>query len=116
MTSIKPAINNIKRSTAGKYDINVKGGQSFFRQIDHEQGLIHLMRVNLLKRMERSINSFELTLKKLLGEVEALLEKLVEHGFRDIEELGIEDVETDDPALDDYLIKLQGQDAHQRHG
>lgn len=87
-----------------KYDVKVKGGQSVFRQIDREQSLIHLMRVNLLKRMESSINSFGLTLEKLLGEVENLLEKLDSHSASDIEELGIEDVETDDPEFDAYLI------------
>ncbi|TCP60649.1 SNF2 domain-containing protein [Rhodovulum bhavnagarense] len=87
-----------------KYDVQVKGGQSVFRQIDREQSLIHLMRVNLLKRMESSINSFGLTLEKLLGEVESLLEKLENHSASDIEELGIEDVETDDPEFDAYLI------------
>ena len=87
-----------------KYDVKVKGGQSVFRQIDREQSLIHLMRVNLLKRMESSINSFALTLGKLLGEVESLLDKLERHSAEDIEELGIEDVETDDPEFDAYLI------------
>lgn len=87
-----------------KYDVKVKGGQSVFRQIDREQSLIHLMRVNLLKRMESSINSFALTLEKLLGEVEILLEKLENHTSEDIEELGIEDVETDAPEFDAYLI------------
>lgn len=87
-----------------KYDVQVKGGQSVFRQIDREQSLIHLMRVNLLKRMESSINSFGLTVEKLLGEVENLLEKLETHSASDIEELGIEDVETDDPEFDAYLI------------
>ncbi|AKO96671.1 Superfamily II DNA/RNA helicase, SNF2 family [Marinovum algicola DG 898] len=87
-----------------KYDVKVKDGQSVFRQIDREQSLIHLMRVNLLKRMESSINSFALTLEKLLGEVENLLEKLDSHSASDIEELGIEDVETDDPEFDAYLI------------
>lgn len=87
-----------------KYDIKVKGGASVFRQVDREQSLIHLMRVNLLKRMESSINSFALTLGKLLGEVESLLEKLESHSASDIEELGIEDIETDAPEFDDYLI------------
>ncbi|PRX08764.1 UNVERIFIED_ORG: SNF2 domain-containing protein [Martelella mediterranea] len=87
-----------------KYDVKVKGGQSVFRQIDREQSLIHLMRVNLLKRMESSINSFALTLEKLLGEVEGLLEKLESHSAEDIEELGIEDVETDNPEFEAYLI------------
>ena len=58
-----------------KYDVTVKSG-SVFKQVDREQSLIHLMRVNLLKRMESSINSFSLTLEKLLGMVNHLLEKI----------------------------------------
>ena len=87
-----------------KYDVKVKGGASVFRQVDREQSLIHLMRVNLLKRMESSIHSFGLTLGKLQGEVEGLLEKLETHTASDIEELGIEDIETDAPEFEDYLI------------
>ncbi|MDH5637442.1 MAG: SNF2-related protein, partial [Nitrospinota bacterium] len=86
-----------------KYDIEVKGG-SIFRQVDREQSLIHLMRVNLLKRMESSINSFSLTLEKLLGEVDRLVEKLENHSSDDIEELGIEDIEVDEPEFDAFLI------------
>ncbi|EBA04704.1 DEAD/DEAH box helicase-like protein [Rhodobacteraceae bacterium HTCC2150] len=87
-----------------KYDVKVKDGASVFRQVDREQSLIHLMRVNLLKRMESSIHSFGLTLGKLLSEVERLLEKLESHSSSDIKELGIEDIETDAPEFDDYLI------------
>ena len=87
-----------------KYDIQVKGGTSVFRQVDREQSLIHLMRVNLLKRMESSINSFALTVEKLLAEVDTLLEKLEQHSGEDIEELGIEDIEVDGPEFDAYLI------------
>jgi len=87
-----------------KYDVKVKDGASVFRQVDREQSLIHLMRVNLLKRMESSIHSFGLTLGKLLSEVERLLEKLESHSSSNIEELGIEDIETDAPEFDDYLI------------
>jgi len=87
-----------------KYDVKVKGGTSVFRQVDREQSLIHLMRVNLLKRMESSINSFAITLGKLLAEVEGLLEKLESHSASDLEELGIEDIETDAPEFDEYLI------------
>ena len=87
-----------------KYDVRVKDGASVFRQVDREQSLIHLMRVNLLKRMESSIHSFGLTLGKLLAEVERLLGKLESHSASDIEELGIEDIETDSPEFEDFLI------------
>lgn len=38
-----------------KYDVQVSKG-SVFKMVDREQSLIHLMRVNLLKRMESSIH------------------------------------------------------------
>ncbi|QEP41758.1 hypothetical protein D5085_00520 [Ectothiorhodospiraceae bacterium BW-2] len=73
---IKYLRNDKRAEYSRKYDIQVKGGKSVFRQEDREQSLIHLMRVNLLKRMESSINSFALTLQKLLNAVEQLLHRL----------------------------------------
>jgi len=87
-----------------KYDILVHGGKSVFRQVDREQSLIHLMRVNILKRMESSINSFSLTLRKLLSNVEELLVKLENHDETAISELSIEDIETDNQEFEDFLI------------
>ncbi|WP_261817622.1 helicase-related protein [Vibrio gallicus] len=62
---------------ARRYDQKVKGG-STFKQVDREASLVHLMRINLLKRMESSIFSFKLTSEKLLGQVEAILRQ-IEH-------------------------------------
>ncbi|MBE0437118.1 MAG: DEAD/DEAH box helicase family protein, partial [Methylomicrobium sp.] len=73
-----------------KYDKKVGDGSSVFKQVDREQSLIHLMRVNLLKRMESSINSFALTLEKLLNEINFLIQKIDSHEDGDIEELNIE--------------------------
>lgn len=87
-----------------KYDMKVGDGSSVFKQVDREQSLIHLMRVNLFKRMESSINSFALTLEKLLGEVNSLLSKIEKHEDNSIEELNIEDIETDSEEFDAYLI------------
>ena len=87
-----------------KYDIQVKGGTSVFRQVDREQSLIHLMRVNLLKRMESSINSFAITVDRLLAEVNRLLAKLENHTSDAIDELSIEDIEVDAPEFDEFLI------------
>ena len=86
-----------------KYDIEVKGG-SVFKMVDREQSLIHLMRVNLLKRMESSIHSFALTLQKLLGEVDHLLDKLTSHPDDAVEELNINEIEVDSPEFGNYLI------------
>ncbi|MEC9290886.1 MAG: helicase-related protein [Pseudomonadota bacterium] len=86
-----------------KYDQEVKGG-SVFKQVDRERSLIHLMRINLLKRMESSINSFAQTIDKVHGKIDGLLNQIEAHESSEIEELNIEDIQTDDPALEDYLI------------
>ena len=87
-----------------KYDMKVKDGASVFKQLDREESLIHLIRVNLLKRMESSINSFALTVEKLVKEIDFLLQKLDDHTSADIEELSIEDIEIDSVDLDSLLI------------
>ncbi|EGH25881.1 DEAD/DEAH box helicase-like protein, partial [Pseudomonas amygdali pv. mori str. 301020] len=82
-------------------------GKSVFKQVDREESLIHLMRVNLLKRMESSINSFALTSQKLLAQVEVLLQKIDAHESGDIEALNIEDIqdfEMDSPELEPFMI------------
>ncbi len=86
-----------------KYDMQVAGG-SVFKQMDREESLIHLMRVNLLKRMESSIHSFASTVEKLLGGVRGLIERLDAHETADVEEWGIEDIEVEDEAFDPYLL------------
>ena len=86
-----------------RYDMEVKGGRSF-RQLDREESLIHLMRVNLLKRMESSINSFAQTVGKLLGKVRSLLDRIDTHDATDIEEMSIEDVDLDGEDVDAFLV------------
>ncbi|MDR4516158.1 MAG: SNF2-related protein [Nitrosomonas sp.] len=87
-----------------KYDMKVKDGASVFKQVDREQSLIHLMRVNLLKRMESSINSFAMTLEKLLNEINFLIQKIDNHEGDDIEELNIENVEIEAEEFEAFLI------------
>ena len=87
-----------------KYDRKVAGG-SVFRQVDREQSLIHLMRVNLFKRMESSINSFTMTLGKLLGEVTGLIQKIAYHDNNAaVEEFDIEEIEIEDDAFSPFIV------------
>ena len=87
-----------------KYDRKVAGG-SVFRQVDREQSLIHLMRVNLFKRMESSINSFTMTLEKLLGEVTGLIQKIADHDNNAaVEEFDIEEIEIEDDAFSPFVV------------
>lgn len=87
-----------------KYDVETDGG-SIFKQLDREESLIHLMRINLLKRMESSINSFAITIGKLLAAVHLLLEKIEKYdAMVDVDELNINDIEIDSDLLADLLI------------
>lgn len=87
-----------------KYDTSVKGGQSVFRQVDREQSLVSLMRVNILKRMESSINSFGITIAKLLKQIDNTLEKIERKQMDFDTSLNIDDIEIDDDRLEDSLI------------
>ena len=87
-----------------KYDQQIKGGTSFFRQVDRERSLIHLMRINLLKRLESSIDSFGQSLIRLSDLNNTLINRIEEHADVHFEELNIADIQTDDPLLEDHLI------------
>jgi len=62
------------------------------------------MRVNLLKRMESSINSFALSLERLLQNVQELVERIDAHDEGAYEELSIEDIEIEDEAFTPHLV------------
>lgn len=87
-----------------KYDQTLHGGKSVFRQIDRERSMIHLMRVNMLKRMESSINSFSLTVAKIHNKIGNLLAQIEKQSTGEFDELSIEDIEVDAPEFEDFLI------------
>ncbi len=87
-----------------KYDKQLKGGQGVFKQVDREQSLIHLMRVNLLKRMESSINSFGMTVEKLLSQVNQLLTRIESHESGAIEEQSIENIDFESPEFEALAV------------
>ena len=86
-----------------KYSTKIRGGESFFRQVDREESLIHLIRVNMLKRMESAVPSFALTVKRQLADVENTLAKIEAHA-ESMEEIDIEDVDIDDSAFESLLV------------
>ena len=100
---LKYVLPNKLEEYSRHYDMKVAGG-SVFKQIDREQSLIHLMRINLLKRMESSINSFAITLERLLHAVQTFAKRLEAHRDGEIEELNIEEIDVEDEELDRYLI------------
>jgi hypothetical protein len=92
-----------------KYSTQIRGGESFFRQADREESLIHLLRVNVLKRMESAVSSFSLTVQRQLKDVEAVLTNIEDYaqgatGNERIEEIDIADVDIEDPAFEALLV------------
>ena len=86
-----------------KYSTRIRGGEGFFRQADREESLVHLLRVNVLKRMESAVPSFALTLERQLADVEAILKKFESH-VEAVEQIDIEDIDVDDPAFESLLV------------
>ena len=86
-----------------KYSTQIRGGESIFRQVDREESLIHLLRVNVLKRMESAVSSFTQTVQRQLDDVEATLKRIEAHAD-DVEEIDIADVDIDDPAFEALLV------------
>ncbi|MDD2518864.1 MAG: helicase-related protein, partial [Bacilli bacterium] len=64
-----------------KYDIEVKEGKSTFSQRDRERSLVNLMRVNILKRLESSIFSFDLTLARIKSKLDESLNNLNNYDY-----------------------------------
>ncbi|PZR07783.1 MAG: helicase [Azospirillum brasilense] len=85
------------------YSQQVRGGTGTFRQLDREESLIALMRVNLLKRMESSVASFRLTLERQLKTAEDLVARIDAHDDA-VEEPSIEDLDLDDPLFESLAV------------
>ena len=92
-----------------KYDTNM--GKTVFKQTDREESLVHLMRINILKRMESSIHSFAITVLKILKNIEGILEKI--NTFEDfVEDFDIEELDIEDNRLDGVLIGSKNVKIH----
>ncbi len=86
-----------------RYNQEVKDGASVFRQLDREESLVALMRINLLKRMESSVHAFALTIERQLVEVTALIERIDRHDDS-IEAPEIDAMAEDDPLIDELGV------------
>jgi SNF2 family DNA or RNA helicase len=85
-----------------------RNGSINFRQSDREYFLIGMMKVNFLKRLESSVSSFDITMRRTVGKIDALVARI--HRFQqyqaenpelDFDELVVEDV--DDEELQEAL-------------
>lgn len=86
-----------------KYSTKLKAGDGFFLHSDREESLIHMLRINALKRMESSVASFARTLDRQLNDVEKTLTR-IEEQTGELSEIDISEVDLDDPAYESLLV------------
>lgn len=86
-----------------KYSTKLKRGEGFFRQADREESLIHLLRVNVLKRMESAVTSFALTVERQLRDVEETLAH-IDAQPEELDEIDITELDVEDPAYESLLV------------
>lgn len=84
-----------------KYDTVVKGGKSVFKQSDRERSLIYLITSGLLKRLESSIHSFNLTLSKIQSKIDYTLDSVTKFDQYSVE---LEDEKVLDDELEDFIV------------
>lgn len=87
---------------AEKYDTKVKGGKSVLKQTDRESSIVYLMKSSLLKRLESSVNSFTLTLEKILSNIDKTLQKI--NNFKGEYSYNIDNIDNLDEQLEDFII------------
>lgn len=94
----------MRRAYEKKYDMIVGAYDSVFKQTDREANLVSLMRVNILKRLESSINSFALTVENILKKINQALDAIEQQGMDYDPELNILEIDFDDPELEDLMF------------
>ena len=80
-----------------KYSTTAKSG-GIFKQKDKDNALVQLMRINLLKRLESSIESFRLSTNRLIENIDGALDK-IDQGIDYDPNLNINII---DPEEDEY--------------
>lgn len=84
------------------YDTKAKGGGVLFKQMDREQSIVFLMKTNFLKRLESSINSFIITLEKVLYNINSKIKRL--SVINDDITLDIDDIDPLDTSIEQFTI------------
>ena len=87
--SVYTPLNYILRSKvqlyANLYDKQVRSGSGKLTQFDRENSLRILMRINLLKRIESSVDSFRLTLEGIIAQIENIMQIIDKGDAKDYE-------------------------------
>lgn len=87
--SVYTPLNYILKSKeqlyADLYDKEVRSGLGKLTQVDREKSLRILMRINLLKRLESSVDSFRITLERIISQIESAVRTIDKGGNEEYE-------------------------------
>lgn len=86
-----------------KYETKLGAGKGVFKQVDRERSLVNLMRVNVLKRLESSVNSFALTVERMIAAIDSMLARM-DAQSGEIEEPDINHIDIEDPDFEPLLV------------
>ncbi len=109
--SIYTPSNYILASKKNKYE-EIYGsdmGNVFFKQSDREYGIMVLMRINLLKRLESSVHAFKLTLQRILDLIDNTIKEIENFSPEkeqkiEMKELTESDFDMDDQNTDFFTV------------
>ena len=73
-------------------------------QLQREQSLTALMRVNVLKRLESSVHAFGLTVTRQLHDVSRLIARIDAHDPGEVQSPSIADLDLDDPIAEQLAV------------
>lgn len=104
--SIYTPSNYILPSRIEKYEARygTDMGNTFFKQSHREQGIMILMRINLLKRLESSVYAFRLTVSRILRQIEQTIEAIENHNLQKSIEIDKADFDLDDQNTDFFSV------------
>lgn len=100
---LRYVLPNRREAYDRRYNQSVGGGASVFRQLDREESLVALMRVNLLKRMESSVHAFALTIERQLAEITSLIDRIDRHDDS-IDAPDVDELADDDPLFEELGV------------
>ena len=94
----------ILASKAEKYKLNPETHGAGLTLVGREMGIRRIMCILMLKRLESSVNSFRLTLERVLNLITSTIEKIDNHDtFIDVEEAQGYDFDIDDAENDAFI-------------
>jgi SNF2 family DNA or RNA helicase len=93
-----------KQQYREKYDTKIEG-RGALSQEDRENSLVYLMKTSLLKRLESSVNSFALTIHKIMSNIDIALKKAKSLNLEEAYLQNLEDIDDmDSNELEDMAV------------